>query len=157
MRPYPEELLRALQSGVAAHFAPELRSDYARAQFAFSMLLFTIAQRDYDTAVPDLLDANRELRALLADATRALSTLDFDAVRGGREALEALPPPTPSLKLADLRSEHEALRAALGALAPLIEPAADVAWLAPLRDVRAKAFAYLAADAKRRVVPILTM
>ena len=62
MRPYPEEVLRAIQSGIVAHFAPEVESTYGKAQFAFSMMLFTIALRDYDSAVPDLLEANGTLR-----------------------------------------------------------------------------------------------
>ena len=43
MRPYPEEVLRSIQSGIVAHFAPEVQSTYGKAQFAFSMMLFTIA------------------------------------------------------------------------------------------------------------------
>ena len=65
MRPYPEEVLRSIQSGIVAHFAPEVQSTYGKAQFAFSVMLFTIALRDYDSAVPDLLEANRTLRDLL--------------------------------------------------------------------------------------------
>ncbi len=156
MRPYPEEVLRAIQAGIMAHFAPEVRSAYGQAQIAFSMLLFMVAQRDYDSAVPDLIDANRALRGLLADADAALADVQRDDARAARERLAALAGAAASLRLSDLRAEHEALRGALAGLAPLIEPAADDAALAPLRQVRAAVFAYLAADAKRRTVPILS-
>ena len=157
MRPYPEEVLKAIQAGVASHFAPELDSTYAKAQFAFSMLLFTIAQRDYDTAVPDLIEHNRNLRALLADASQVLQPIDDERATHARQALDTLPPPAGSLKLSDLRREREALRGAVCALVPVIEPAADDPALASLRDFRAKIFAYLSADSKKRVVPILTV
>ena len=44
----------------------------------------------------------------------------------------------------------------IATLAPLIEPAADVAGLAPLAPVRARLYAHLSADARRRIFPILT-
>lgn len=156
MRPYPEEVLRAIQTGVMTHFAPELQSNYGKAQFAFSMMLFSIATRDYDTAVPDLVDGNRALRALLHDASAALAGIARDDARAVRDAIGALPAPSASLRLSALRAEHDALRSAVSALAPMVEPAEDVAELAPLRPVRAALYAWLKADAQRRVVPILS-
>lgn len=157
MRPYPEEVLRAIQTGVMTHLLPEVQSSYAKAQFSFSMLLFTIVQRDLDTAVPDLLETNAALRTLLADTSAALSTIDAAEARTGIDAIAALPPPTESLRLSHLRADNDALRGVLSSLAPLIEPAADVPSLASLRDVRAAIFAHLSADARRRIVPILTV
>ena len=156
MRPYPEEVLRSIQSGIVAHFAPEVQSTYGKAQFAFSMMLFTIALRDYDSAVPDLLDANRTLRDLLVEARDALAGIDSTDATAARSRLDALPPPTASLRLSDLRADHVGLRQALAALAPLLEPAADDPSLAALREVRENVYAYLSADAKRRSVPILS-
>lgn len=156
MRPYPEEVLRAIQSGVMAHFAPELTTPYAQAQLAFGMLLFAIVQRDYDTAVPDLVDANTALRDLVASAGVALALLDRDDARAARRAIAALPPRAATLRLSALRAENEALRDAVCKLAPLIEPAADIPDLAPLRPVREQIYAWLSADAKRRIFPILT-
>ncbi len=156
MRPYPEEVLRAIQSGVMAHFAPDLQSNYGRAQFAFSMLLFNIAMRDYDSAVPDLIEANRALRELLTESRTALTTIGSADARDAITHLDAIPPPTPSLKLSDLRAENDALRSAIVALSPLIEPAADNSSIAPLKDVRGKLYAWLAADAKKRSFPILS-
>jgi len=156
VRPYPEEVLKAIQAGIAAHFLPELQSAYARAQFGFGMLLFGIAQRDYDTAVPDLIEHNRALRALLAVAGAALASLQGDAAAAARATLASLPGATSSLRLSDLRAESEALRGAVAALAPLVEPAADDPALAPLRDTRVALFAYLKSDAEHRKVPILT-
>ena len=157
MRPYPEEVVRAIQAGIAAHFAPELGSNYAQAQFAFSMILFGVIQRDFDTAVPDLVEDSKTLRTLLADASAALAGIDGDEARAARDAIAALPAPSASLRLSALRAENEALRGAIGRLAPLIEPAADIAGLAALRPARAAIFAHLLADAKRRIVPILTV
>jgi hypothetical protein len=156
MRPYPEEVLRAIQTGVSAHFAPELKSSYGQAQFAFSMLLFTIVQRDYDTAVPDIVEANRALRDLLASAHAALASIDRDDARFARQAAAALPPPAASLRLSALRAENEALRAIVSTLTPVIEPADDDPKLAPMKPVRAAIYAHLAADAKRRIFPILS-
>jgi len=155
MRPYPEEIQRAVQMVMMSHFAPELTSAYSQRELGIVMLLFSIIQRDYDTAVPDLIEQNAKLRELLDDASRALAALDRDDARAGREAIAALPVVTDSLRLSVLRAEHDALRGALSSLAPLIEPAADDPSLAPLREVRAKVFAHLAADAKRRSVPML--
>ncbi|MBF6600796.1 MAG: hypothetical protein IVW36_09840 [Dehalococcoidia bacterium] len=155
MRPYPDELLRALQAGIMAHFAPEVQSTYGKAQIAFAMLLFGVVQRDYDRAVPDLIDENRRLRGLLDAAAVALAALDGDAVRAARGRIAALPPATPSLRLSDLRAEHALLRSEIAGLAPLIESAADDPSRAPLRDVRASIYAYLIEDAKKRAVPVL--
>ncbi len=156
MRPYPEDVLRAIQTGIGAHFAPEVKSAYGQAQFAFSMLLFTLVQRDYDTAVPDLVDANAALRALLADAATALAAIDRADARAAGEAVAALPPPAPSLRLSALRAENEALRAIICSLTAVIEPAADDPTLATLQPVRRAIYAYLSADAKRRIFPILS-
>lgn len=156
MRPYPEEVLRAIQTGVGAHFAPELKSNYATAQFAFSMLLFTIVQRDFDSAVTDLVDANQTLRGLIASASGALSSVGGDAAAAARTATANPPPPAPSLRLSALRAENEALRTIICALTPVIEPAADNPALAPLKPVREQIYAYLSADAKRRIFPILS-
>ncbi len=156
MRPHPEEVLRAIQSGVTAHFLPELTSSYAQAQFAFSMLLFTVVQRDYDTAVPDLVDANSALRDLLASAGAVLASIDRDDARAAHDAIAGLPPPAPSLRLSALRAENDALRDTVCKLTPLIEPAADVATLALLAPIRASMYAWFAADARRRIVPILS-
>ncbi|MFI5179488.1 MAG: hypothetical protein ACHQO8_13035 [Vicinamibacterales bacterium] len=156
MRPYPEEVVRAIQSGVMTHFAPELTSSYAQAQLAFGMLLFAIVQRDYDTAVPDLVEASAALRKLLASADAGLALVDSEDARAARKAVAAIPGPSVSLRLSDLRAENEALREAVGKLAPLIEPAADVPALAPLRAVRASMCEWLSADAKRRIFPILS-
>lgn len=156
MRPYPEEIVRILQNGVMAHFLPEVQSKYGQAQFAFSMLLFGLATKDLDNAVPELLDNNRKLRELLARASPALAGIDRDDARAAAASLRALPAPAESLRLSALRAEHEALRALLAGLAPVIEPAADDAALAPMRRLRADVYAYLQADARKRIVPILS-
>ncbi len=156
MRPYPEEVLKAIQTGIGSHFAPELTSTYAQAQFAFSMLLFGVALRDHDSAVPDLIDSNRALREMLAEAAAALTGASGDGVTAARDAVAALPPAAPSLRLSDLRRENESLRAIVSALAPVIEPAADVEGLEALRPVRERTYSWLSADARRRIVPILS-
>lgn len=168
MRPYPEEVLRAIQSGIVSHFAPELTSKYGQAQFAFSMLLFAIVTRDYDTAVPDLVEGNTALRELLAETATSLATIDRSksgdarseeraaALAVARLALGALPEPAASLRLSALRAEHEALCAIVATLAPVIEPAADVPALVALAPVRTRIYAHFAADARRRIFPILT-
>ena len=157
MRPYPEEVLRAIQSGIVTHFAPEIASNYGKAQFAFSMLLFGVIQRDYDTAVPDLIESNRTLRALLADASAALAGIAGEDARAARDAIGALPTVSASLRLSALRAEHDALRDVICKSAALLEPAADRDDLAPLRAARAAIYAWLLEDAKKRVVPILTV
>ena len=158
MRPYPEEVLKAIQTGVMAHFLPELQSNYARAQFGFAMLLFTIAQRDYDTAVPDLIEHNKTARALLAETRDALASVTGDraGIAMARDLLAGVPARAESLTLSELRREREALRAGIAALAPIIEPAADEPALAPLREARAHIYDYLKSDARKRIVPILT-
>jgi hypothetical protein len=155
MRPYPEEIQRAVQLVMLSHFAPELATAYSQRELGIVMVLFQIAQRDYDTAVPDLIDQNAKLRSLLTDTADALAKVDRDAARAGREAIASLPAATESLRLSALRAESDALRAALSALAPVIEPAADVEALAPLRDVRLRIYDHLRDDARRRSVPML--
>ena len=68
-----------------------------------------------------------------------------------REVLAGLPAPAASLRLSALRAENEGLRTAIGKLAPVIEPAADIPELATLRPAREAVFAHLLADAKRRI------
>ena len=155
MRPYPEEIYKAIQNVLMQHFAPELRTPYSQRELGIVAVMFGVASRSLDSEVPDLIDENRALRALLAEAHAALAQVDRAGSSEGRQTIAALPDVETSLKLSDLRRENDALRAALGALAPLIEPAADDASLAPLRDVRAKVFAHLRADAARRQVPML--
>jgi hypothetical protein len=155
VRPTSEELIKAIQAGIGAFFAPELQSLYAQSQMAVGMTLFGIALRDYDSAVPDLVEANAELRTMLADATAALARIERDGVRAELASVPAPPEPAASLRLSALRAEHDGLRAAFCALAPIIEPAADEPALAPLRPMRAALIAWLAADSKKRVVPIL--
>ncbi|HZP56921.1 MAG TPA: hypothetical protein VFC53_05130 [Dehalococcoidia bacterium] len=156
MRPYPEELLRILQTGVMAHFAPEVQSTYGRAQIAFSMLLFGVAQRDYDSAVPDLLEANRALREMLDRARTALDSVPGEEAAAASARLATLPAPAATPRLSALRTEFDGLRAAICELAPLLERAADDDALAPLREARGAIYDWLAADARRRVVPILS-
>ena len=156
MRPYPEEIVRILQSGVMSHFLPEIQSKYGQAQFGFSMLLFGLATRDLDSAVPDLIEQNRGLRLLLSETGSALAGVAGDEARESIAAIDALAPATDSLRLSVLRAENDALRAALAAIAPLIERAGDAAELTPLRDVRLRIYAHLQADARTRIVPILS-
>jgi hypothetical protein len=155
VRPYPEEIQKAVQAVMVQHFAPELTTAYSQRELGIVMLLFSIAQRDYDTAVPDLIEHNTKLRALLAETDGALANVDRGDAREARGAIAALPEATSSLKLSDLRKENDALRGAISSLAPLIEPAADDDALAALRDVRLKIYGHLRDDAKRRSVPML--
>lgn len=119
-------------------------------------MLFGIAQREMDAAVPDLQAANAELRSLLGDAGRAIEGMTNPDVTAARAALAALPAPDTTLRVSALRREHEALRAAVCVLAPLVEPAGEDATLAGLLDVRAALYAHLRADAQKRSVPILS-
>jgi hypothetical protein len=155
MRPYPEEVLKAIQNVTMQHFGPELTSPFSQRELMIVGLMFSIAGRGRDTEVPDLIEENRTLREILGEANSALSQITHADAEAAREAIAALPRTETSLKLSDLRRENDALRAALASLAPLIEPAAEDAALAPLRDVRAKAYAHLKADAARRQVPML--
>ena len=155
MRPYPEEIVQALQRGLAAHFLPELSSSYAQAQAMPAQMLFGIALRDFNTAAQDLLDANRELRGLLATFDDALAQVDRDDVRRARQSLAALPPPAADVRLTSLRAEYDALRQVFCDLAPLIEPAADDPALAPLVPPRDRIYAWCTADARKRSNPLL--
>jgi hypothetical protein len=155
VRPYPEEIQRAVQLVMMSHFAPELTTAYSQRELGVVMLLFQIIQRDYDTAVPDLIEQNTKLRSLLGETANALAAVDRDDARAGRASIAGLPPPTDSLRLSVLRQENDALRAMVAALAPIIEPAADDGSLAPLRPVRLKIYEHLRDDAKRRAVPML--
>jgi hypothetical protein len=155
MRPYPDELYRAINLVLAQHLVPELQTPFSQREASIVMLLFNIAQRDYDSAVPDLIDENTKLRALLEEASVALGAIDRDDARTARTTLAALSEHTDSLRLSALRTENDALRTALSHLAPLIEPAADDPTLAALRDIRTKVYAHLKADAQRRAVPML--
>ena len=155
MRPSQEDIIKAIQAGTMAHFLPELQSQYAKAQFGFGMLLFTIVQKDFDGIAQDLVDANAALRPLLAETAAALTPVEGDEARAARDAIAALPPPAESVRLSALRAEYDALRGAVAGMAPLIERAGDDPALAGVRDVRLRLYAHLSADAKRRSVPIL--
>lgn len=155
MRPYPEEVIQALQRGVATHFFPELTSSYAQAQFMPAQMLFGIALRDFDSAAQDLTDANRELRDLLADIDAGLAQIDRDDARKARVTLSHLPQPASDIRLTSLRAEYDGLRQAFCGLAPLIEPAPDDRALAALTPVRERVYAWFSADARKRSIPLL--
>ena len=155
MRPYPEELQRAIQAVMMSHFAPELTSAFSQREMGIVMLLFSIAQRGADTEVPDLIEENAALRKLLGETAKVLAAIARPDAPGAAASIAALPAATDSLRLSALRAENDALRGALASLAPLIEPAADDPALVTLRDVRAKIYAHLKADAQRRAVPML--
>ena len=110
MRPYPEEIVQALQRGVSSHFAPELRSTYAQSQFGASAMLFGIALREADTAAQDLVTANGELRALLSEVEAALASVDASHAQAGRAALAKMPAAAADLRLSSLRAEFDGLR-----------------------------------------------
>jgi hypothetical protein len=152
MRPYPEEVVQALQRGLTAHFLPEVTSAYAQAQAMPAQMLFGIALRDFDSAAQDLIDANRGLRALLADLDAALALVDRDDARRARAPL---PAPAADVRLASLRAEYDALRQVICDLTPFIEPAADDPALAPLTDVRGRIYTWFSADARKRSIPLL--
>ena len=156
MRPYPEEIVRILQTGVMSHFMPEVQSKYGQAQFAFSMLLFGVATKDLDSMVPDLVEQNRTLRDVLERTKAALTDVNRDDARTAAASLAQMPAAADSLRLSTLRAENEALRALLAGLAPIIEPAGDDAGMAPLRELRTEIYQYLQADARKRIVPILS-
>lgn len=155
MRPYPEEIVQALQRAAGAHFAPELTSTYAQSQFGVGSMLFGIAVRDANTAAQDLVDANRALRALLSDISGALSTVQHPDASVALDVLAALPPPASNLHLSSLRTEFDALRDAFCRLAPILEPAAEDPALAPLAPLRERTYAWFSADARRRSFPLL--
>jgi hypothetical protein len=155
MRPYPEELQRAIQAVMMGHFAPELTSAFSQREMGIVLLLFNIAQRSADTAVPDLIDENAALRELLNEIANSLAAVDRPGARTAVETIATLPGATDSLRLSALRAENDTLRGALAAFAPLIEPAADDPSLAPVREVRTKVYAHLKSDAQRRAVPML--
>jgi hypothetical protein len=155
MRPYPEEIIQALQRGMAAHFLPELTSSYAQAQFMPAQLLFGIALRDAEGAAQSLIDANRELRALLQEATDVLRGIDREDAAAAAKVLERLPAPAGDVRLSSLRAELDGLRTLFCEIAPVLEPAADDPDLALLRDVRLRTYAWFSQDARKRTVPIL--
>jgi hypothetical protein len=155
VRPYPEEIVQALQRAAGAHFAPELTSTYAQSQFGVGAMLFGIAVRDADSAAQDLVDANTALRGLLSDINQALPAVDHPAADSARNALAALPLPAGDLRLSSLRAEFDGLRETFVKLAPILEPAADEPALAPLAPLRERAYAWFSADARRRSFPLL--
>ena len=155
MRPYPEEIYKAIQNVLMQHFAPELRTAYSQRELGIVAVMFGVAARTHDSEVPDLLDENRALRELLTEAVQVMSAPDWLIPSAGREAKAALRTTETSLKLSDLRAENDRLRSALAAMAPVIEPAADDPRFAAMREVRTKVYAHLRADAVRRQVPML--
>ncbi len=155
MRPYPEEIILALQRGMSAHFLPELKSSYAQAQFMPAQLLFGIALRDADGAAQNMIDANRELRALLAELQSTLGAVDRDDARVAGGVFATLPSPAADVKLSSLRTEFDGLRTAFSQLAPVLEPAGEDDGLAALRPIRRKVYDWFSADARKRTVPIL--
>lgn len=155
MRPYPEEIILALQRGMSAHFLPELKSSYAQAQFMPAQLLFGIALRDADGAAQNLIDANLELRGLLSEVQSTLGGVDRDDARAAASVFATLPAPAVDVKLSSLRAEFDGLRTAFSRLAPVLEPAGEDDGLVALRPIRRKVYDWFSADARKRTVPIL--
>lgn len=155
MRPYPEEVVAALQRGMVSHFAPELQSSYAQSQFGAGAMLFGVALRDANTAAQDLVDANAALRELLADVGTALKASDAPDAPAAAGVAGRLPEAAPDVRLSSLRAENDALRAIFCELAAIIERAGDDGALVALAPVRGRVYAWFSAEARKRTVPLL--
>ena len=118
-------------------------------------MLFGIAIREADTQAQVLVDANRDLRGLLADIEVALDGFLDERADAAGKVFAALPAPAADLRLTSLRAEFDGLREAFCGLASLIEPAAADPALAPLAPLRERAYAWFSNDARRRSFPLL--
>jgi hypothetical protein len=140
---------------MVAHFAPELTSTYAQSQFGVASMLFGIAVREADTQAQVLVDANRDLRGLLAEIEAALPAISDKRADQAGNVFASLPAPAADLRLSSLRAEFDGLRQAFCSLVPLLEPAAADPALAPLAGLRERTYAWFSADARRRSFPLL--
>ena len=117
MKPGGIESLRGLQAALADSIIPELQAMYAQdvAQ-TIAMLIESIAA-DWDTAADDLKTGNAAVRGLLREAFSVFSRLEAGNEQAGtlvKQVEEAVAlPPAASLRISELTSESEQLRATL--------------------------------------------
>lgn len=137
MRPSGEEILRGVQQSLLTYVLPEVQSAYARTELMVVLTLLGIVADEWDGAAQRLADDNDALRDLARRAADLGLADGLAAPAGKRDA---------SLRISDLATTNDRLRAAIARLAPALE-AGDSA---PVRELRAAVIEHLRAEAESR-------
>ena len=155
MRPSHMELIQGLQATLMADVLPELKSAYAQWQTQMALLVLGVLALEWDGAVQDLLDENRNLRDLFRRAAQAVEGLGHDDstpladlaadLKGKAQEADAEP-----YTISALAARNGDLRALLTRLLAACEDVAEPRGRESLRPLRDEAYAFLRRQAGKR-------
>jgi hypothetical protein len=154
MRPNQQEVLTGAMRALGTYILPELQTEHARLELMLINVLLGTVAVELDGAAQGLVDDNAALRALARRGADALAASNgsADESEGLAEELRALAGGTDdALRLSDLTAANDALHAAVGRLAALVEAGDAPA----LRELRAPLIECLRAEAESRALPVL--
>lgn len=77
MKPDADHLLRMLAGRLLTHVMPAISAEYVQSNIALVSLLMMAAAEDFDRAAARLIEENRQMQRIFADATAMVSDLDL--------------------------------------------------------------------------------
>ena len=77
MKPDADHLLRMLAGRLLTHVMPAIRTEYTQSNIALVSLLMMAAAEDFDRAAARLIEENRQMRRIFADAAAIVSDLNL--------------------------------------------------------------------------------
>ena len=122
-RPTPEEMLSGVARSLTSGLAPELTTDYTRAQLGSALGLLAYLGRQFDSAVQELVEEIESFEAALAASEPELRAAGHDAV--GERVAGVIATAASDLRVSTLMQRSDALQEVLLAVLLVAEAAAD--------------------------------
>jgi hypothetical protein len=155
MRPTHLELIQGLLATLLTDVLPEVKTTYAQWQTQIALLVLGVLAQEWDGAVQDLLDENRDLRDLFARTARTVEGFDRDGgtsltglapdLKGRAEEADGEP-----YTISALSARNSELRALLTRLLVTCEDIAEQRGYESLQPLRDEAYALLRQKAGKR-------
>lgn len=147
-RPTPEEMLSGVARSLTSAIAPELTTDYTRAQLGSALGLVAYLGRQFDSAVQELVEEIESFEAALAASEPELRAAGHPAT--GERVAGVIATAASDLRVSTLMQRSDALQEVLLAVLLVAEAAADGGDGA-LSSVRARVRGELVAYNARRL------
>jgi hypothetical protein len=122
-RPTPDEILSGVARSLTSALAPDLSTDYARAQLGSALGLLSYLEQQFDSAVQDLVDEIEGFEAALAASEPNLRAAGEDAI--GQRIVGLLATPASDLRVSTLMQRSDELQEGLLAALIVAETAAE--------------------------------
>lgn len=139
----PKVMMRSFER-MLTHIAPHLNAEYAVGSASVIGLMMFQTATEFDRAAENLVQENRAMRSLFADAVSQLETGALSA-----KLKEAAAGDDPSVRVSELEKTNEALSALLIELHALVETLPEKA----AREMEARIWAELVRSAEARRLP----